>query len=50
MSHLGQSLPNCAIRDMSVRLPIADVSADIARRRSVPIADINPIRAGTSPA
>ena len=35
MSLLGQSPPNCAIPDMSVRHPIADMRADIARRRFV---------------
>jgi hypothetical protein len=32
MSHTGQSLPNCAIRNMSVRHSIADMRADIAGR------------------
>ena len=36
-SEMGQSLPDCAIRDMSVRHPIADMRADIAGRRFGPI-------------
>jgi hypothetical protein len=39
-SATGQSLPNCAIRNMSARHPIADMRADIARRRFGPKADL----------
>ena len=40
MSASGRSLPNRAIRNMSVRHPIADMRADIAGRRLGPISDI----------
>jgi hypothetical protein len=36
MSQLGHSLPNWAIRNMSVHYPIADMRADIAGRRFGP--------------
>ena len=37
---LGRLLPNCAIRDMSVRHPIADIRADIAGRSFGPRRDM----------
>jgi hypothetical protein len=40
LPQMGQSIPDCAIRDMSVRHPIADMRADIAGRRFGPGADI----------
>jgi hypothetical protein len=40
MSGVSHSLPNWAIRDMSVDHPIADVRAAIASRRFGPQADI----------
>jgi hypothetical protein len=30
---IGQSLPNCFVREMSVHHPIVDIRADIAGRR-----------------
>jgi hypothetical protein len=36
---MGHSLPNWAIRNMSVHYPIADMRADVAGRRFGPLPD-----------
>jgi hypothetical protein len=38
---MGHSLPNCAIRNMSVHHPIADMRAEIAGRRFGPKPEVN---------
>ena len=40
MFELGQSLPNCDVRDMSAHHPLADITACAAIGRSAPLADI----------
>src|SRR5580658_10122618 len=40
MLQMGHSLPNWAIRNMSVHYPIADMRADVAGRRFGPASDI----------
>lgn len=39
MLQMGHSLPNWAIRNMSVHYPIADMRADVAGRRFGPLPD-----------
>lgn len=39
-SGMGQSLPDCHVRDMSVHPPIAEIAAPAANGREVPQADL----------